>query len=116
VAKQVAVQSNGAERLVGGVTGKGFMKGKSGNPGGQPKGLVDIKAAAQEHSADAIRRLADVMLGVETPPAAIVAAATALLDRGFGRPNQSMEIDMTVKNEIARRLEDARERVRKRSE
>jgi hypothetical protein len=31
------VQNNGG---TGGITGKGFMPGRSGNPGGRPKGLA----------------------------------------------------------------------------
>ena len=27
----------------GGITGKGFVKGKSGNPGGRPKGVTSMK-------------------------------------------------------------------------
>jgi hypothetical protein len=32
------------------------------------------------------------MLDAEAPPAARVSAANALLDRGFGRPSQSVEV------------------------
>lgn len=37
------VQNNG-KKLIGGVTGKGFLPGKSGNPGGRPqlKWLTDV--------------------------------------------------------------------------
>lgn len=34
------VQNNG--RTAGGITGKGFMPGRSGNPGGRPKGLARV--------------------------------------------------------------------------
>jgi len=34
----VEEQHNNNPKLLGGITGKGFMPGKSGNPGGRPKG------------------------------------------------------------------------------
>jgi hypothetical protein len=36
--KGVEEQHNNSQKLLGGITGKGFMPGKSGNPGGRPKG------------------------------------------------------------------------------
>jgi hypothetical protein len=33
------VDNNGHTTLIGGITGKGFVPGQSGNPGGRPKGL-----------------------------------------------------------------------------
>jgi uncharacterized protein DUF5681 len=68
-----------------------FQSGVSGNPGGRPKKLADIQEAAQEHSVDAIRTLASIMNNAKTPPAARIAAASALLDRGFGKPLQMVE-------------------------
>lgn len=34
------VENNETAALAGGVTGKGFVPGRSGNPGGRPKGLA----------------------------------------------------------------------------
>lgn len=66
------------------VVGRPFPKGASGNPGGRPKELQGIVELARAHSPDAIETLASVMLDKETPPAARVAAANAILDRGWG--------------------------------
>lgn len=68
--------------------GKPFQPGQSGNPGGRPKELADIKALAREHTTSAIERLA-FWLASDNPKAS-VSAATALLDRGWGRPAQAI--------------------------
>lgn len=67
-----------------------FKKGQSGNPGGRPKELHGIQALAREHADLAIKVLADVAKRGKSE-AARVAAATALLDRGFGKPSQTPE-------------------------
>jgi hypothetical protein len=61
--------------------GKPFQKGSSGNPGGRGA-LTDVQALAREHTPEAIAALARGL----TDPKQYVAAATALLDRGWGRP------------------------------
>lgn len=70
---------------------KAFKPGQSGNPGGMPKAIVDVVAAAREHTPLAVSTLAMVASDVKAPPAARVAASVALLDRGWGRPSQVIE-------------------------
>lgn len=65
-----------------------FEKGRSGNPGGRPKEDAEVKALAREHGPAAIRKLAALMECGN--PRTEVAAATALLDRGFGKPAQAI--------------------------
>jgi hypothetical protein len=69
----------------------GFKKGQSGNPGGRPPVCASLQIEARRHIAMALRVLADIARKGEKE-ASRVAAATALLDRGFGRPIQSMEM------------------------
>ncbi len=69
-----------------------FIKGKSGNPGGRPKAVLEVTELAREHSAAAIATLAKIMLDDAAPPAARVAAANSILDRGFGRPAQAVQV------------------------
>ena len=69
-------------------TGRPFPKGVSGNPGGRPKVLGDVQELAREQSPQAINTLAKIMTDEKAPPAARVAAANALLDRGYGKPTQ----------------------------
>lgn len=64
----------------GGVTGKGWMPGQSGNPGGRPKGIAAI---ARQHTDKAV----DVLVAAmdEDDPRVRVAAAKEILDRGYGK-------------------------------
>jgi hypothetical protein len=68
--------------------GKPFPKGVSGNPGGRPKVLGDVQELARQKSSEAITTLANIMHDDKAPPAARVAAANSLLDRGYGKPTQ----------------------------
>lgn len=68
-----------------------FEKGRSGNPGGRPKEDNEVKRLARAQGAAAIARLAEWM--VSDNPKASVAAAQALLDRGFGKPTQPLAND-----------------------
>lgn len=65
-----------------------FVKGQSGNPGGRPKETGEIRELARKHGPEAIRTLALHMAGDD--PRVAVAAAQALLDRGFGKPAQAI--------------------------
>jgi hypothetical protein len=66
--------------------GRPFAKGVSPNPGGRPKEVDHVRELAREHTAVAVDTLVTVMRNAKSPPAARVAAANALLDRGYGRP------------------------------
>ena len=75
--------------------GRPFQKGTSGNPGGRPKVLGDVQELARERSPEALNILANVMRDEKAPPAARVAAANALLDRGYGKPTQPISQTLT---------------------
>jgi hypothetical protein len=95
--------------------GRPFKKGVSPNPGGRPKTPlavrvieIDVRRYARESGREAVDTLMEVMRGKlivdvgtpEEPKPVIVpvgaatrlAAAEALLDRGYGRPPQAVEI------------------------
>jgi hypothetical protein len=63
-----------------------FQPGQSGNPGGRPKAEAKVKALAQQHTEAAINALVESL----ADPKARVAAATALLDRAWGKPAQAI--------------------------
>ena len=67
-----------------------FQKGQSGNPGGRPKVVGEVRQLAQLYSAEAIETLVTIMQDAKAPPAARTHAANSLLDRGYGRPPQAV--------------------------
>lgn len=53
---------------------------------------TDIKALARVHTETALHTLAKIMTADDAPHAARVAAAQAILNRGWGQPHQSVDI------------------------
>ena len=54
--------------------------------------VVDAKALARECAPEAVSTLKAIMVNEKAPPAARITAAMALLDRGYGKPRQEVEI------------------------
>lgn len=71
-----------------------FRPGQSGNPRGRPKvTLADgrsLSDLAKEHTETALTALISVLKDKRASASARVQAATALLDRGWGRPHQAV--------------------------
>lgn len=65
-----------------------FVKGVSGNPGGRPAQLAGLRELAAAHTEAAIAALAKAL----DDPKTSVAAAVALLDRAWGKPQQAIEL------------------------
>jgi hypothetical protein len=64
--------------------GAGRKKGKVGEA---KRALAEM---AREHADAALRTLVEIATG-EAPPSARVSAATAILDRAYGKPPQALE-------------------------
>ena len=81
-------------------TGKGcFRPGQSGNPGGRPAVSAEIRVLARERTPEAINILTEIMRDPKAPPAARVAACRELLDRGYGRPESSLNAKIETHSE-----------------
>ena len=70
-----------------------FKPGQSGNPGGRPKEVGEVRELARGYTVQAISTLASIMLNEDAKGSERVAAATALLDRGYGKPAQTVAGD-----------------------
>ena len=75
--------------------GRPFPKGVSGNPGGRPKVLGDVQELARERSPGSDQYACGNHGDQKAPPAARVAAANSLLDRGYGKPTQPISQTLT---------------------
>ena len=91
-------------------TGKGgFQKGHSGNPGGRPKVIEEVRELFQEYSKEAADGLLAIAKDTDAPKAARVAAWNSILDRALGRPEQSMKIENTEKSAAQQWIEILKE-------
>jgi hypothetical protein len=94
----------------GGVSTR-WKPGQSGNPGGRPRVIAEVRDLARERTAAVIVALTEIALDRRQPAAARVAASHELLNRGWGRPwvaveppPESPRRDMQA---VLRRLSDA---------
>ena len=77
-----------------------FQKGKSGNPGGRPKEIAEVKALARAHTTTAIKTLVKIAQSGKATDAARVLASVALLDRGWGKPDKTHHHDGDIRQHI----------------
>ena len=70
-----------------------FEKGISGNPGGRPKEGAEVKALARTYGVPAIEKLVALLSCGDDRTE--MAAAQALLDRGYGKPSQAIDMKVT---------------------
>ena len=64
-----------------------WKRGQSGNLLGRPRGdHADLRALARAHTGEAVECLVTIMNDRTAVPSARTSAASAILDRGFGKP------------------------------
>ena len=89
----------------GGLRSTSFKPGQSGNPHGRPKRretiearrvVADVKAAARELTPVAMDTLEKAMTDQRAPWSAKITAAIAVLDRGWGKPEQTVSANVSV--------------------
>lgn len=97
------------------------MRGGSRPGAGRPKGALNratienkanIEELARAHTDDALKALASIVVTGQSETARI-AAATALLDRGYGKPRQTVEamVDGSISSDTLQRAEERFDRL-----
>lgn len=81
-----------------------FQKGTTGNAKGRTPVPADVKEAAKAHTMTAIETLVDEMKNGKNG-ASRVAAATAILNRGWGAPKQTVDVDVNHKQDWSAMLD-----------
>jgi hypothetical protein len=90
-----AVENNVPTARGGGVTGRGFQPGVSGNPGGRPKGLARrVRELVGDDGHEIAEFMFDVMQNEKARTADRLEAAAWLADRGFGKTELAINIDL----------------------
>ena len=75
-----------------------WKKGQSGNPGGRPKSLADIQALAREYAGASVEALAAALKHKD--PRVKMVAAGMLLDRGYGKPAQTLTVHRSPLDDV----------------
>lgn len=70
----------------------GAREGAGRKPGLVSEAKRTITEAAKEHAEKALEVLVGIASDGKAPAAARVSAATAILDRGYGKPSQAVEL------------------------
>ncbi len=68
--------------------GRPFRKGQSGNPGGRPKEVAEVRALARKHGQAAIKKLVELLKSGDER--VVLGAVKELLDRGYGKSAQTI--------------------------
>ena len=105
---------------LGGITGKGFFPGKSGNPDGRPKSKL-LSEAYRTKLAELVpgdkdgRTYAELICDkmIENAAKGKVIHASEVADRVEGKPRQAYEVAVSAIEELADRMRKARARAKK---
>jgi hypothetical protein len=91
-------------------TPKRWVKGmESPNKAGRPrtpKNIAELRELAREKTGAMLEFLANTALNAKAPIGVRVTAATEILNRGWGRPNQSLDLNHGVQDNLAALLEE----------
>lgn len=74
-----------------------FKPGSSGNPGGRPKHTPeqrDALEAVKSLAPEAVETMARLLRAKDTPSALKVRIAEIVLDRAYGKPKQSADVNL----------------------
>lgn len=83
-----------------------FKPGVSGNPGGKSKSLSEIIRIAREEGVSSVKKLAEIRDNPLSKPSEAAFASNSLLDRGFGKPSQSVNVKLKDDEPSADQMSD----------
>ena len=86
-----------------------FQPGQSGNPTGRPrnpKNIAELRELAREKTGAMLEFLSKAALNPKVSMTVRVQAATEVLNRGWGRPQQSLDLNHGVQSDLAQLLEE----------
>ena len=91
--------------------GRWLPGGRSPNAGGLSREKRELIDLARERSPAALDKIFAIMSDDAVPPAVQLAAAGMILDRGYGKPRQSVEVEKQGRSleDILRAIYEARE-------
>ena len=91
--------------------GRWLPGGRSPNAGGLSREKRELIDLARERSPAALDKIFAIMNDETAPPAVQLAAAGMILDRGYGKPRQSVEVEKQGRSleDILRAIYEARE-------
>lgn len=88
--------------------GKPFLPGNNANPGGRPRLPLELKARCQSLTPEAVDVWCTIMRDERARSSDRIRAAENIVDRGYGRPTQAVEVnwnDATAEQRAARLAE-----------
>jgi hypothetical protein len=85
-----------------------FVSGQSGNPKGRTPNALDVKKLARRYTKETIETLVKIMRSTKAGYPARVAAATELLNRGWGRVGAAIELAPAMDPNAVMRIEFVR--------
>jgi Family of unknown function (DUF5681) len=80
-------------KFVKGGPNPGFKPGQSGNPKGRTKSILEVAAAARDFSLEGLEILKKIARKEDGTDAARAMAVNSILDRGLGKPLQTVDLN-----------------------
>ena len=90
--------------------GRPFKKGESGNPAGSKPRDPELQALAREYSVPALRKIVAIMESPETEDDTALRAAGMIIDRGYGKAAQVVDVerlDVMTDAELNKKIREA---------
>lgn len=109
-----SVQNNApsTKKKIGGITGKGFMPGQSGNPGGKPKTkpITEIYERLLADGANVTQIEETVKTILRKSGMGAVLQLKEMAERTEGKVSQKVEVDGNLNISLAETIQKARKR------